>query len=161
MVQDLLLLAQAWNGYIKCNPLKQTLVVASQLGDVMEIYNLKEGTRHILYGPHGEPVYDISPNGFAIPSGIMGYSDLEITDRYIYAVFHGRSFKDIIKDPQGTPDGGEYIHIYDFKGNPICRLILDHSIYGIDVDEENGIIWATDVNSEEQIIRYNMPSVIG
>ena len=155
------ILAQAWNGYIKCNPLNQIMVVASQLGDVIEIYNLKEGTRHVLYGPHGEPVYEISPNGFAIPSGIMGYSDLEITDRYIYAVFHGRSFKDIIKDPQGTPDGGEYIHVYDFNGNPICRLILDHSIYGIDVDEENGIIWATDVNSEEQIIRYNIPSVIG
>ena len=26
-------------------------------------------------------------------------------------------------------------------------------LYDIDVDEENGVIWATDVNSEEQIVK--------
>ena len=153
-------LAQAWNSYIKYSPNKQILVVATQLGDVIEIYNIKEGTRRVLYGPQGEPVYETTPNGFAIPTGIMGYSDIVITDKYIYAVFHGRSFEEIIKDPHGTPDGGEYIHIYDHNGKPFCRLVLDNAIYGICVDEENGTLMATNVNTEEQIVVYKLPEFL-
>lgn len=150
-------LAQAWNSYINYHHGKQLLAVATQLGDVIEIYNLKNGTKKVLYGPFGEPEYKTTRKGWAVPVGIMGYSDIQITDNYIYAVFHGRSFKDIAKDPQGTPDGGEYIHVYTHEGIPVCRLILDHAIYGIDVDEKNGVIWATDVNTEEQIVKYQLP----
>ena len=114
----------------------------------------------MLRGPMGEPEYQTTRKGWAVPTGIMGYSDVEVTDNYIYAVFHGRSFKDIAKNPEGTPDGGEYIHVYSYEGAPVCRMILDRAIYGIDVDEENGIIWATDVNSEEQIVKYRLPDVL-
>lgn len=152
-------LAQAWSSYVNCHPGKQLLVVATQLGDVIEIYNLKKGTRRVLYGPFGEPEYKTTRKGWAVPVGIMGYSDIQITDNYIYAVFHGRSFKDIANDPQGTPDGGEYIHVYTHEGVPVCRLMLDHAVYGIDVDEKNGVIWATDVNTEEQIVKYQLPDM--
>lgn len=154
------ILAQAWNSYVHYNPHHQLLVTATQLGEVIEIYSLDTNTRQVVVGPYGEPQYATTNDGCAIPSGIMGFSDVQITDKYIYTVFHGRSFKDIIKDPLGTPDGGEFIHVYDFKGKPICRLILDHAIYGIDVDEENGVIWATDVNSEEQIVKYKIPNLL-
>ena len=150
-------LAQAWNGFVSYNPHKQLLAVASQLGDVIELYDLKHGTNKNLRGPLGEPVYQTTQDGWAVPTGIMGYSDIQITDRYIYAVFHGRTFKEIAEDIEGTPDGGEYIHVYAHDGTPMCRLVLDHAIYGIDVDEENGIIWATDVNTEEQILIYSLP----
>lgn len=153
-------LAQAWNSYISYHPSRQILVVATQLGDVLEVYHLRDKSRYVLYGPYKEPIYDTFQNRYAIPTGIMGYSDVQVTDRYIYAVFHGRSFEDIIKDPRGTPDGGQFIHIYSHTGVPVCRLILDHFIYGIDVDEENGVIWATDVNSDEQIVRYSIPDVL-
>lgn len=153
-------LAQAWNGFVSYNPNRQLLVVVTQLGDVIEIYNLQNGTNKILRGPLGEPIYQITREGWAVPTGFMGYSDVEVTDNYIYAVFHGRSFKDIAKDPQGTPDGGEFIHVYNHEGVPVCRMILDCAIYGIDVDEKNGVIWATDVNSEEQIVKYQLPEML-
>lgn len=153
-------LAQAWNSYVSYNPNKRLLAVVTQLGDVVEVYNLQEGTNKVLRGPMGEPEYQTTRKGWAVPTGIMGYSDVEVTDNYIYAVFHGRSFKDIAKNPEGTPDGGEYIHVYSYEGAPVCRMILDRAIYGIDVDEENGIIWATDVNSEEQIVKYRLPDVL-
>lgn len=150
-------LAQAWNSYMDYHSQKQLLVVATQLGDVIEIYDLKNCTCRVLYGPGGEPEYRTASDGFPVSTGIMGYNDVRITDRYIYAVFQGRSFKDIMKDPYGTLDGGKYIHVYDYDGTPVCRLILDHEIYGIDVDEEKGILWATDVNTEEQILFYKLP----
>ena len=152
-------LAQAWNSFLSYNPQKQLLVVATQLGDVIEIYNLKDSTSLVLRGPMGEPEYQTTSEGHAVPVGIMGYGDVQITDNYIYAVFHGRTFKEISKDIEDTPDGGEYIHIYTHDGTPVCRLVLDHAVYGIHVNEEEGIIWATDVNTEEQIVKYRIPKL--
>lgn len=48
----------------------------------------------IIYGPHGEPEFQSTPSD-AIPIGIMGFSDIQITDNYIYTVFHGKTFKEI------------------------------------------------------------------
>lgn len=152
-------LAQAWNSFLSYNPQKQLLVAATQLGDVIEIYNLKDTTSLVLRGPMGEPEFQTTSEGHAVPVGIMGYGDVQITDNYIYAVFHGRTFKEIAKDIEGTPDGGEYIHVYAHDGTPVCRLVLDHAIYGIDVNEEEGVIWATDVNTEEQIVKYQLPTL--
>lgn len=151
------ILAQAWNSYVHYNPHHKMLVTATQLGEVIEIYYLETNKRQVIVGPYGEPQYATTNDGWAVPTGIMGFSDVQITDNYIYAVFHGRSFKDIIRDPHRTLDGGEYIHVYDLSGQPVCRFVLDRAVYGIDVDEENGVIWATDVNSEEQIIKYKIP----
>lgn len=151
------ILARAWNSYLNFNPEVQILAIATQLGDVFEIYNIKNNTYRVIYGPKGEPEYKVSRDGYSIPTGIMGYGDIQVTSKYIYAVFNGRSFKEIMKDPQNTPQGGENLLVYDHNGAPICKLKLDHSISGIHIDEESGIFWATDVNSEEQIVLYEIP----
>ena len=41
-------------------------------------------------------------------------------------------------------------------GEPLCRYVLDHYVYGISVDEQKGIILATDVNKDDPIIEYSM-----
>lgn len=149
-------LASAWSAYIHYHQGHDILVVTTQLGDVLEIYNLQTGNRKTVHGPQGEPVYQTTPQGYAVPTGIMGYSDVQITDRYIYTVFHGRTFKEIAADPMGTEDGGRYLRVFDLKGNPIRCYHLDHAVYGIHVDEEEGIMWATDVNTEEQVVKYSL-----
>lgn len=149
-------LAQAWRSFIDYNPQKHVMAIATQLGDVIEIFNQNTGTRKVLYGPYGEPKYKRTSEGYAIPTGIMGYSDIQVTDQYIYAVFHGRSFEEIIRNQGKSEDGGRYIHVFDFNGDPVCRYILDQAVYGIHVDEKNGIIWATNVNADEQILKYKI-----
>ena len=84
-------------------------------------HNLKNNTHIVLYGPNGEPNFEIS-NGYSIPTGIMGFSDVEVTDKYIYTVFHGRSFKEIArKIMKGAPsiDGGKYIYVFSLSGEPV------------------------------------------
>jgi hypothetical protein len=87
---------------------------------------------------------------WALATGIMGFSDIRITGRYIYAVFHGRTFKDIqtVAQQGGKhEDGGRYIYVFDLKGNPVRKYTLDRAVYGIDVHEDTSTIFATDVNS--------------
>ncbi len=154
-------LAQAWRSFIDYNPDKQILSLATQLGEVIEIIDLANDRDTIKYGPNGEPVFN-DAGGEGIPTGIMGFSDIQITDNYIYTVFHGRSFKEIERNAMEgieREDGGRYIYVFDFQGNPVIKYTLDRAIYGIHVDEDNNIIYATDVNSDEPIVQIKFDRI--
>lgn len=146
-------LAQAWRGFTDYNPNNGILAIATQLGEVLEIYDLKDTTRVVRIGPNGEPQFKIA-DGYGIPAGIMGFSDVQVTDSAIYAVFHGRTFKEIAQNNGQSPDGGRYIYVFSLKGEPLCKYVLDRYIYGIHVDEKSKTIIATDVNNDQPIVKF-------
>lgn len=148
-------LAQAWRSFIDYNPRNGILAMATQLGEVLEIYNLRNDTSIVVKGPFGEPEF-ARAEGHAIPTGIMGFSDVHVMDRHIYAVFHGRSFKEMMQSNGKPVDGGQYINVYTLKGEPVCRYVLDRFIYGIHVDEDKGIITALDVNSDQPVCQIDL-----
>jgi len=151
-------LAQAWRSFIDYNPGNGVFVMATQLGEVMEIYNLKENSHKVTKGPNGDPLFDVS-QGYGIPTGIKGFNDIKVTDNYIYAVFDGQSFKEMAaryQKGEEPEDGGQYIYVFDLEGNPVRKYILNRYIYGIDVNEEEGIITATDVNHDEPILQFRI-----
>ncbi len=148
-------LAQAWRSFIDYNPRNGILAAVTQLGEVLEIYNLKDSTHIVRVGLHGEPEFKVA-EGYGIPTGIMGFSDIQVTDTAIYAVFHGDTFEEISRKMQrgDMTDGGRYIYVFSLSGEPIRKYVLDHNVYGISVDELNGKIVATDVNSDEPVVKY-------
>ena len=149
-------LAQAWRSFMDYNPRNGILALATQLGEVLEVYDLRNDTTIVVKGPLGDPEFS-GTEGFAIPTGSMGFSDVRVTDRHIYAVFHGRSFKEIARmGNKSRVDGGQYIYVYNLKGEPICKYVLDRFIYGIYVDEDKGIITAVDVNSDQPVCRISL-----
>ena len=151
-------LAQAWRSFIDYNPHNGILAMVTQLGGSIEIYNTKENTHTVLYGPNGEPQFK-SVKGEGFPTGIMGFSDIVVTDQHIYSVFQGVHFKDKLASHQRgekPEDGGRYIYVFDLKGNPIQKYILDKPIYGIDVNEKTKTIIATCVESDEPIMEFKI-----
>ena len=147
-------LAQAWRSFLDYNPNNGILAVVTQLGEVLEVYNLKDSTHVVRIGEYGEPEFKIS-DGYGIPTGIMGFSDVQVTDSAIYTVFHGTPFKEIARQSGRLLDGGKYIYVFSLKGEPLCKYVLDHYIYGIWVDEATKTIIATDVNNDEPILKFN------
>lgn len=113
-----------------------------------------DSTHVVRPGEHGEPEFKIS-DGYGIPTGIMGFSDVQVTGNAIYAIFHGTSFKDIARHKGQLPDGGKYIYVFTLKGEPLCKYVLDHYVYGIWIDEVNKIIIATDVNNDQPIVKFH------
>ena len=148
-------LAQAWRSFLDYNPNNGILAVVTQLGEVLEVYNLKDSTHIIRIGEHGEPEFKVS-DGYGMPTGIMGFSDVQVTDSAIYTVFHGTSFKEIARQSGRLPDGGKYIYVFSLKGEPLCKYVLDHYIYGIWVDEDTKTIIATDVNDDQPIVMFSI-----
>lgn len=149
-------LAQAWRSFIDYNPGNGILAMATQLGQVIEIYNLKTNeTVSILYGKFGEPKF-ASQGSYAIPNGIMGYSDIKVGNEAIYTVFWGTSFKDIQKDPFNRLEGGKFLQVFSLTGKPLKQYTLDRHITGFSVDEKNKKLIGLDVNNEQQIIEYQL-----
>lgn len=153
-------LAQAWRSFLDYHPDSGVLVSVTQLGEVLEVTREKDRFHSVYIGDHGEPQFWVA-GGYGIPTGVMGFSDVQVTDRAIYTVFHGRSFQEIEeshKKGQYLPDGGQYILAYSLDGKPQCKYVLDRYIYGIYVDEKLGLIWATDVNSDEPLAMFSLKS---
>lgn len=53
-------LAQAWRSFIDCNPRNGVLAAVTQLGEVLEVCNLKDSTHVVCMGSHGEPEFQVS-----------------------------------------------------------------------------------------------------
>ena len=152
-------LAQAWRPFMDYNPDSGILAMVTQLGETLEIYNLKDSTHKVLYGPNGEPEFKTARDGSGVPDGIMGFNDIKVTDKYIYAVFQGIKLKDDLaayKQGKELEDGGRFIYVFDLKGNPVQKYTLDHAIHGIDVNEKTNTIVATEVKSDDPIIEFKI-----
>lgn len=147
--------AQAWRSFIDYNPDNGILAMATQLGQVIELYDLKADTViKIIYGEQGEPRF-IDNGAYAVPNGIMGYGDIHVTNNKIYALFWGMSFKDI-RNNMNIKQGGNYIEVYDLKGEPLYRYLLDRQITGFCVDEPHKQLLALDINSDSPLVSYQL-----
>jgi hypothetical protein len=151
-------LAQAWRSFIDYSPGNGVLAMATQLGEVLEIHHLTDSTPVVLYGPAGEPVFQ-THQGEGIPTGIMGFSDIQVTERFIYALFQGTSFKAIqtaYEKGRKLESGGRLIYVFDLNGRPVHKYMLDRAISGMYVDEAAGMIVAVDVNSDEPVVKIKL-----
>ena len=145
-----------WRSFIDYSQKNGVLVAATQLGEVLEIWSVKKDTHKVLKGRLGEPKFEIHQQ-YAIPSGVKGYNDIQVTDRAIYVIFEGASIKEnMLADQNGKPlpEGGKTIRIFSLEGEPLKEYKLDHSVSGIWVMEEEGKMWALDVNSDEPLVEY-------
>ena len=81
---------------------------------------------------------------------------MQVTDSAIYAVFQGRTFKEIAEAARrgDMTDGGRYVYVFNLMGEPLRKYELDHVIYGMFVDEQCRTIIATDVNRDEPIVDF-------
>lgn len=145
-----------WRSFIDYSPNTGTLVAATQFGEVLEIWNVKNNTHKVLKGKLGEPEFKILPE-YAIPTGAIGHNDIQVTNRFIYVIYRGISIKeDMLAHQKGKPlpQGGKTIRVFSLEGEPLKEYKLDHSVSGIWVMEEAGKMWALDVNSDEPLVEY-------
>ena len=147
-----------WRSFIDYSPKTGTLVAATQFGEVMEIWNVKKNAHKIMKGKLGEPEFKILPE-YAIPTGAVGHNDIQVTDRAIYVIYRGVSMKDdMLAHQKGKPlpQGGKIVRVFSLEGEPLNEYRLDHSVCGIWVMEEEGKMWALDVNSDEPLVEYRL-----
>ena len=143
-----------WRSFIDYAPKTGTLVAATQFGEVLEVWNVKKNTHKVIKGRLDEPEFKILPE-YAIPTGAIGHNDIQVTDRAIYVIYCGSSMK-ARQRGKPLPTGGKIVRVFSLEGEPLKEYHLDHSVSGIWVMEDEGKMWALDVNSDEPLVEYNI-----
>ena len=147
-----------WRSFIAYSPKTGTLVAATQLGEVLELWNVKKNTHKVIKGKLGEPEFEILPE-YAIPAGAVGHNDIQVTDRAIYVIYRGVSIKEeMMARQKGKPlqAGGKIVRVFSLDGEPLKEYKLDHSVSVIWVMENEGKMWTLDVNSDEPLVEYRL-----
>lgn len=144
-------LASLWDSFLDYNPRNKILSLATKLGDVVEIYNLGNQTKNIVIGKGGRPDIVEKNGGFSI-GRIDGFSDIQVKDKNIYALYSGSE-----RTGEITPEGGNYIYVYDLQGHLERIYELEQYINGFDIHENEKTVYA--VSSGDNLIsRYTLRS---
>ncbi|MCM1030123.1 MAG: TolB-like 6-bladed beta-propeller domain-containing protein [Oscillibacter sp.] len=143
-------LTSLWDSFLDYNPKNKVLSIATKLGDVLEIYNSESQTEKIVIGEGGKP--DIVQRDGSLSIGkIEGFSDIQVKDKNIYALYSG-----LERAGESTPEGGKYIHVYNLQGDLEKIYELEQYINGFDVHEDENIVYA--ISSGNNLIsKYILP----
>ena len=81
---------------------------------------------------------------------------MQVTDDAIYAVFQGRTFKEIAEAAQkgDMTDGGSYIYVFSLMGELLRKYKLDRAVYGMFVDSQFRTLVVVDINKDEPIVKF-------
>lgn len=81
-----------------------------------------------------------------------GFVDLCATQKYLYALFSGRTFWEYRKKFAYGKD----VLVFDWKGNPIMHYKLDKAVRCIGVDKTNSLLYAYAALPEPSILKYSL-----
>lgn len=83
------------------------------------------------------------------------YVEIHSTASYIYASYVGKPLIELYPNDIIVP--GDYpaeIHVWDWDGNPVKQIQLDHPIYSFTVSPDDKYLLATSVEMEEHLMKF-------
>ena len=132
--------AMAYQGNIKSNGLN-CFAYATYSAEQIYFYELKDG-QAIELGRVNEGFAEYKPaGGISVAHNAlhpMGFTDLEVSTDYVYALYSGRTFAEYRLEEWL----GESIRVYDWHGNLKKEYRLDVPVLNICVDEKGKRIYA-------------------
>jgi hypothetical protein len=91
---------------------------------------------------------------------VENYYRIASTENFIYALYSGKTkgelYPGMFSGDFVLPDFGNEIHVWDWAGNYIKRIILDRPIFTFDVSPEDELLLAISVNIPDRIYAYNL-----
>ena len=138
-----------WRSYMDYNRSNNKLVLATQFGDVIEIYNLKDSSCIRKIGKGGIPQ--------SASRHIKGYCDIKWWNNDIYALYTSK--EELLEDEhlQRIPSGGNIIHVFNELGEKTTVYHLDIFINGFAIDEKKNAIIGVTSNEDYMIYVFNIP----
>lgn len=88
---------------------------------------------------------------------MQNYRMIKSTDRFIYALYMGKKSGDV---SPGLNDFSNTIHVWDWDGNPIAELKLDHQIFTFDVDKDDHGLVASSLESLNVLYKYVLEDLL-
>ncbi|SHN22335.1 TolB-like 6-blade propeller-like [Cyclobacterium lianum] len=127
--------------------------------DRLEIFDNRDKSFMIIDGPDMElpPFELVGADGkehlYLGPDPRYHYRDAVVTEKYIFALYAGVRHSEFNK----TAIMAEQIWVFDHKGKPRWKLMLDRSIINFVVNEESNEIYGLTTDEDPGIAVYNIP----
>lgn len=121
------------NSLVSVNPKGDKFILGTTIGGVLYIYSISQNkitldTTKYFY----KPVIDRKGSIFNFDQSEYGFSNLYISDYYIYGSIFGQ------KNPTDLPHD---ICKFDYSGNPVARYNVGHPVATIAIDEKEHHIY--------------------
>lgn len=150
-------------GPIRIKPDNSKIVSALQLFKQIDVFSVNaDHLFSILFNdsPRNPQFYTNPAN--PIPGDLKHYYyDIYLTDKYIYALNLNIYEDDINKE---TDTGYSELHVFSWQGHPLACYRLNHVLYSIAVDEEEGWLYGllipTGEYIESNVVRFKLYDLI-
>lgn len=83
------------------------------------------------------------------------YQNIMSTDKHIYGLYSGKTHEE--RSENNHSDFSNEIHVWDWEGNPIRKILLDQEIYSFDVTTDDRILVGSSLHHMDQLFRYELP----
>ncbi|MEX1212583.1 MAG: BF3164 family lipoprotein [Balneolaceae bacterium] len=150
------IISQAFIGQVAVNPSTHEIALATRYSDRIEIYKKTGKKKYILRGPKNfDPVFEVAQrDGYPALSSNhqmrIGYVDISVTDKYIYALYNGRT--------RGESDdsySGSEIFKFNWEGEVLKLYHLPFYAGFISVDRNNDNIYLINSSDHNKVYKIN------
>lgn len=100
-----------------------------------------------------DALVDDNPSEEKMQSLVRCYAKIEVTDNYIYALYSGRKRGDV---QSGLIDIANVIHVWDWNGKPIKKIILNRDLFSFCVAKNDSYLICSSINEPDFIYKYEL-----
>lgn len=150
----------AFQSVLKVKPDGSLLVLAVRYADMLEIYKPDGTLVKRVHGPvNKNPIYNVDlVNGSPVmaidtKNSIIGYTDIALTNNYIYALFSGRT----INEYHQKAPYGNHVHVFNWKGEILKVYKTDSDLLTIAVSNDENRLYAVQDYPKVSIVVYSLP----
>lgn len=91
---------------------------------------------------------------------MQNYRNIKSTNKYIYALYLGKTSEEIDKGGESADEFSNEIHVWDWEGNPIAKIVLDQKIFSCSISPDDSFIIATSMNYQNKLFKYSLDALI-
>jgi hypothetical protein len=149
--------SMAYQGTLSANPSKTKFVYSSFFGEIIHFYSIEENNiKNIAKIENEYPLYQDSSNGNSRgvsydPKGEIGYIATCATDRFVYAIYSGRTALEWSEKKRGIYEG-QMLHVFDWNGVLVKRYELDVPCGFLCVSDDDAKMWAIATNDNGETV---------
>jgi hypothetical protein len=122
---------------------------------ILRIYSkegeLKKEVRYVNNQSSPHALTETNPSEESLKNIMQNYRKIKSSNRYIYALYIGKTMKDV---SIGLEDFSNEIHVWDWCGKPIAKILLDKKIFSFDVDPMDRYLICASLNSLDELYKY-------
>ncbi len=83
-------------------------------------------------------------------SVFINYSIINSTNKYVYALYVGKT----VAQDKSSENRSDEIHVFDWEGRPVKKLILGKEIFGFDVCPDDNYLIASSMNHPYKLFKF-------